>query len=127
MNVASLYAKKMFVADEGLPNAGTSVSGTDTYYSKKLDFLGAKVGAMHIWWTGTPTGTLTVWASNDDAAATDGDTQWVQQTIDVPTQPAGSADATIISLFHVGVRWVRVKYVNSSGTGVLRGLHTAKE
>lgn len=112
------------------PLNSTAVSSTNTYRSKRLDTLdGSRVG-LHISWTGTPTGTLTLWSTNQADANTDGsaDTGWVEETdITFPAQPAGSASGIMLHLFEVGARWVRLKYVNASGSGELRGTGVVKE
>lgn len=74
-------------------------------------------------WTGTPTGTFSLWRTNRPDANQDGtaDTGWDQ----VPTaevdftgkQPAGSASQSFIEISRVSAWKYRLKYVNASSSG----------
>ena len=103
-------------------DAGVAVSGTDTFYSDLI--AGGPAGldgfSLHLVWTGTPTGTFTLWASDrPDASLTD-DTDWVQFTTGITfTNPAGSASKGLYEVGNARSLKYRVKYVNASGTGTL--------
>lgn len=98
-----------------------AVSGTDTYYSDAFAARDGRAISFHLVWTGTPTGTLTLWYSNRPDADTTDDDDWVEDTTFAPTDPAGSASKGFYTLGNVTACRVRVKYVNGSGSGVLTG------
>jgi hypothetical protein len=65
-------------------------------------------------WTGTPTGVIKIQVSNDpelSATAT-----WVDLTVTLSTQPAGSAGNFAVDLT-LGYRSIRFVYTKTSGTG----------
>ncbi len=101
---------------------GVAVSGTTTYYSKVVSAEWGDGFSLHLRWTGTPTGTFTVWKTNvpNPDYATDDD--WVQDT---EFNGTGSlATGGVAAKFAASVlngknaKW-RVKYVNASGTGTV--------
>jgi hypothetical protein len=103
------------------------VSGTTVYYSKPISSEWGDGFSLHLVWTGTPTGTFTVWKSNkpDPNPATDAD--WVQD-LDFGTAGSlatgGVADEFAASALNAkNAKW-RVKYENASGTGVIFGWAT---
>jgi hypothetical protein len=99
---------------------GVAVSSTNTYYSKKVSGSNYLSGQMA--WTGTPTGTFTVWGSDkaEPNEATDAD--WFSITpTQAPANPAGAAAGTSFRVNEFNCKWKRVKYVNASGSGVLSG------
>lgn len=96
---------------------GVAVSGANTYYSNLFgggDFL---LWGLHFVWTGTPTGTFTLWKSNKANPSLADDTDWVQETGVVLTNPAGSASKAGNEVGNTAFRYYRVKYVNSASTG----------
>lgn len=98
----------------------TAVSGTTTYYSFATSLKNMSSASYQLVWTGTPTGTFTVWASNALKPLETDDTDWVQLTLAVAiTQPAGSASKDIVDMTDLPFGWVRVKYVNASSSGVV--------
>ncbi len=110
------------------PKTGATISGATTYYSKRLDCLGASRASFHLIWTSTVSGTPVVQSSNVDEAAADSDTGWVTESdVNFPTVPAGSASSTMVHVFENCARWLRIKYPNDSGSGTLRVIGTAKE
>lgn len=92
--------------------AGTMAT-TATIYSNiidmsKMDNIGAEVN-----WTGTPTGTITVYGSNSGA-------NWYSLFgSGVLTQPAGSASGYLINFNQYSYKYIMFKYVNASGSGSL--------
>jgi hypothetical protein len=102
----------------GTLTEGVAASSTNTYRSLKalLDGDAASLG-LEFETTGTLTGTWTLWYSNEMFPDETTDTDWTQDTSFVPTNPAGAASRFFSSLGNVNARWVRVKYVNASGTG----------
>jgi hypothetical protein len=101
-----------------------AVTGANTYYSKRIPMTPRSTGvSWHFEWSGTPTGTLTLWGTNKDLqgvqADAAADTDWVQITSFAPTNPAGSASKYGDTSSMAHFRFLRFKYVNSGGTGVL--------
>ena len=93
-------------------NAGV-MTGTATLTSDVVDLEGTLPASLEITWTSTAVGTLTVEVSNT------GDT-WVALTLDPAlVSPAGTAGTVFVSLADYRFKKLRVKYVNSSSTGVL--------
>lgn len=122
----SLYGTRLFFTTDGDSSGGQSngvtVSSTNTYYSAVFSAPYCLGFSISMEWTGTPTGTFTLWFSNKDNPILTTDADWNQDTTFAPTNPAGAAG----SMGDGGVgnaqagKW-RVKYVNASGTGVLTG------
>lgn len=101
---------------------GEAVTGAATFYGLKVR-LPRRDGrfSVHLGWTGTPTGTFTLWFSNLPNPGEADDSDWVQDTTWAPTNPAGSAGKSFVTTGNLAGEWVRVKYVNASGTGTLYG------
>lgn len=117
------HSSKIFGEESVGSNAekiGEAVSSTTTYYSTKVP-MSQRDGrqSVHIGWTGTPTGTLTLWYSNLDRPNEATDADWVQDTTWAPGNPAGSAGATFVPTGNLVGKWWRVRYVNASGSGTL--------
>lgn len=95
------------------------MSATGTVYSNPVDANGLVRASLHIVWTGTPTGTFTLWASNKLKPDASSDSDWVQVTSEWATiaNPAGAAGQMLIADQDMAYRWVRLKYVNASGSG----------
>ena len=78
-------------------------------------------GAIHLVWSGTPTGVFRVQASNDAVpAGTDpnalayADLTW----IDIDTEAvSGAAGSKIFRITDMGFRWIALQYDSTSGTG----------
>lgn len=98
---------------------GVAVTGTNTYYSTKFTSQWSDVFGMMVQWSGTPTGTLTLWASDKEMPSETDDADWVQDTTFSPTNPAGSAGKFRDNVANGVARWWRLKYVNASGSGTL--------
>lgn len=97
---------------------GVVVSGTDTYYSEPIGPRTTGFG-FHFQWTGTPTGTITLWRTNKPNPIETTDADWIQVTSFTPTNPAGSADKFGDEVSFTHFKRYRFKYVNASGTGTL--------
>lgn len=100
---------------------GVAVSSTNTYYSEMWSGEDADGQGLMLFWTGTPTGTLTMWATDKDNPILTSDADWVQDTTWTPTNPAGSASKFRTDSGNFKAFRKRVKYVNASGSGVLFG------
>lgn len=80
------------------------------------------VGSFQVIWTGTPTGSFVVEVSNADSDRSGATSNWVDiSSLITPTltAPAGSAGSMYINLDNIGAKYVRIRYVATSGTGVL--------
>ncbi|MCA1824405.1 MAG: hypothetical protein LC640_09130 [Frankia sp.] len=106
---------------------GVAVSGTTTYYGTPMDLLSILNPSLHLEWTGTPTGTFTIWASNKRQPNLANDADWFNPPLAVPiVQPAGSASKDFVDLTGWPFRWCRPKYVNASGTGTINAYPAGK-
>lgn len=116
---------KLFVtasADTQAPlTEGVAVSSTNTYYSKMWSGNNADSVALHLEWSGTPTGTFTMWFSDKPNPSEADDTDWVQDTSFSPTNPSGSASKFRDDMVIAPALRQRLKYVNASGSGTLKG------
>jgi hypothetical protein len=106
------------------PSDGVAVSGANTYYSKVFGAKNSDGQSIHLEWSGTPTGTLTLWCSDKPNPDEASDTDWVQDTSFTPSNPAGAAGKMLDSAGNMKSNLKRVKYVNSAGAGVLFGWAT---
>lgn len=95
-----------------LINAGV-MTGTTTLTSAAQNIENFDNTGLHVIWTGTPTGVFSVLCSIDNV------------TYDALTfnpalaQPAGSASSYLVNLNQVPFPYIKARYVNASGTGVL--------
>lgn len=105
----------------GLKSEGVAVSGTTTYYSKAWGAAGSTGQAMQLEWTGTPTGTFTLWWSSKPNPSMTDDADWIQDTDFAPVNPAGSASSFGDNAAIMNANLKRIKYVNASGSGTLKG------
>lgn len=98
---------------------GVAVTGTNTYYSDAIGPRTAGGFGFHFEWTGTPTGTLTMWRSNKPNPLETGDADWVQVTTFSPSNPAGAASKYGDEVTFTSYNRYRFKYVNTTGSGTL--------
>lgn len=103
----------------GVAQEGVAVSSTTTYYSGKISGKHADGYGLHVQYTGTPTGTLTLWMSDKPLPSETDDADWVQDTGFSPTNPAGAAGKFRDDTSNAKAGWKRLKYVNASGSGTL--------
>lgn len=100
---------------------GVAVSSTTVYYSEIWTGRDGASMDIQLFWTGDPTGVVTAWTSNKTNPSTADDTDWVADTAAfTAVNPAGSASKARELLTGSGLR-KRLKYTNSSGSGVLTG------
>lgn len=97
----------------------TAVTGANTYYSRPFAARDGQPVSFHLVWTGTPTGTFTLWYSNKPNADEADDDDWVQDTTWVATNPAGSASKAFHTVGNLVAERVRLKYVNSASSGAI--------
>jgi hypothetical protein len=107
------------VYTDGSMSGGVAVTGANTYYSAAIGAVDGQAVSFHLVWTGTPTGTFTLWYSNKPGADASDDDDWVQDTTFAPTNPAGSASKGFYTVGNLTALRARVKYVNSAGSGTL--------
>lgn len=89
------------------------MASTNTIYSQIIDLSKMDNVGLEVTWTGTPTGTLTVNVSNSGL-------NFYALTFNPSlTQPTGSADGIAINLNQLPFKYMMLKYINASGSGVL--------
>lgn len=97
---------------------GVDVSSTTTYRGTPTDIRNWTSISYDLSWTGTPTGTFTVWVTNKDVPDLTSDADWKQLSLTTAiTQPAGTASGDIVDITDIPYKWIRPKYVNASSTG----------
>jgi hypothetical protein len=107
--------------------AGTAVSSTNTYYSLATDLSVLKNASYDVYW-GTNVGTFTVQVSNKRAPVTSSDADWKALSLARPiTQPSGTSGGDYVDLSWLAFKWVRLKYVNISGSGNIQAFMLARE
>ena len=113
------------------PNAprtdGTAVSGSSTFYSSMWTGNRSDGYALSVFWTGTPTGTFTLWMTDKEHPDETNDNDWVQDTSFTPTNPAGSAGKFRDDAGNAKAYRKRLKYVNASGTGTVTAYVTVPQ
>ncbi len=103
---------------------GVSVSGTPTIYSELIAGLDADGAGVTFFTTGTLTGTWTAWVTDKPNPGLADDSDWVQDTLFVPTNPAGAASKFRDDTGNSKGYHKRFKYVNASGTGTIQAFAT---
>jgi len=108
-----------------------SMSGTSTIHSQVFDMRKNEGCSFQPIWTGTPTGTITIEVSLDYVPNLQSSTPinagtWTNIGASIPTQPAGSSGSTFIPIYAACTAWIRLTYVNASGTGAMSGMFMSK-
>lgn len=89
------------------------MSGTNTIYSNVQTVTQQHNIGLEVTWTGTPTGTISVLASESG-------NNFYPLTFNPPLiQPAGAAGGYLIDITQLAFRYYAVQYVNASGSGNL--------
>jgi hypothetical protein len=96
---------------------GTAVSSTNTYYSDIWTGEDADGFSLSVFYTGTPTGTFTLWFTDKPLPDPTNDNDWIQDTSFSPTNPAGAAGKFGDPAGNFKSYRKRLKYVNASGSG----------
>lgn len=91
-----------------------AMSGTNTIYSQIIDVSRMDNIGLEINWTGTPTGTISINVS--DSGINFYPLTSFNNTL---PQPAGSAGGYPVTLTMLPFKYLMLKYINISGTGVL--------
>lgn len=100
---------------------GAAMTSTNTVYSDVWTGLAADGYGLTLTWTGTPTGTFTLWMTDKPNPSLADDSDWTQDVTFTPTNPAGSAGKFRDDASNAKAWRKRIKYVNASGTGTLTG------
>lgn len=109
-------------SDQGSKSDGVTVTSTTTYYSKPFE-MSRGPASIHLEWTETVaslTGTFTLWYSDKIGASLANDTDWVQDTT-FPAPTVSGTGKVVISIADITALHVRLKYVNATGTGTMKG------
>lgn len=105
---------------------GVAVSSTNTYYSQVWHAHHATAYSLTQYYTGTLTGTFTLWYTDKRNPNLANDDDWVQDTTFSPTNPAGAAGKFGDQAGSFPALKKRLKYVNASGSGTLTGRVTSQ-
>lgn len=97
----------------GSGTVGGVMATTATIYSQIIDISKMDNIGLEVTWTGTPTGTFTVNVSNS------GISFYALTFSPALAQPAGSASGYAIDLNQIPFKYIMLKYINASGSGVL--------
>jgi len=96
-----------------------TISAAATYSSRSLDIAHLQCAAFQAVWTGTLTGSLIIEASLDG-------TNFDDLGISITAPPAGSAGHYLINMSDLAVKYVRMTYTHTSGTGLFTVYGSAK-
>jgi hypothetical protein len=122
---ANVYRTTGGASQEG--TNGVAVTNTGTTYSDITDVSSILNPSYHLEWSGTPTGTFTVWGSNKENPIAANDNDWFNPPLAVAiSQPAGSASKDFVDLSGWPFRKMRLKYVASAGAGVINAFVAGK-
>lgn len=100
-----------------------SVAPSTTVYSNPWNASMMTVNwAAQVLWTGTLSGTITLWYSNADRPGLANDTDWTQAPAgDFTAVATGGAAGSTVTSGTKPFRWLRFKYTHTSGVGKLFG------
>lgn len=103
----------------GATTGPVSVSSTNTYKTTPMSVVFLQSCSFQPVWTGTPTGTFTVYVSNDQI-------NWDLLPASVTGNPAGSAGHTTIPCYGFSTAWIQLWYTNASGSGTVAATFVGK-
>jgi hypothetical protein len=95
------------------------VNPSGTVYSAIFTAPNSDGYSLSVFYTGTLSGTFTLWWSDVPFASQADDTQWIQDTNFSPVNPSGSAGSFGDEAGNSKGFYKRLKYVNSSGSGTI--------
>ena len=98
-----------------------TMSSTNVIYSNIIDLSNMDNIGLEITWTGTPTGTLAIMASDS------GVNFFAVTPSPALSQPAGSASGELTGFNQFQHRYIYVMYTNTSGSGVLTVMMTQRD
>lgn len=90
-----------------------AMASTNTIYTNIQDLSNTDNQGLEIFWTGTPTGTISILGSESGVSF------FALTFTPALTQPAGSAGGYGVNLNQFPWRYLMLQYVNASGTGTL--------
>lgn len=100
-----------------------AVSSTTTYTSAASNILNLDNIGIQCNFTSTPTGTLTIEVSLDHAETATGEItvagNWITVSNSSTSISSGSPTNVYYDLNQLSAPWVRLKYINASGSGTL--------
>ena len=97
-----------------------AMASTNAIVSEPLNMERVDNVGLEVEWTGNPTGAFVLEASNKYDPIRNASATFKAITLaDPPDDPAGSASGWLLDLNQIPFRWVRLRYTNASGTGVL--------
>lgn len=110
------------VASDGVAMVGATVNYSQKWGGRMVTPGSGGGNYSHsLEWTGTPTGVFSLWNSDKENPDETTDTDWTEDTTYTPTNPAGSASKFQQDKVAKSALWKRIKYINTSGVGVLKG------
>jgi hypothetical protein len=105
--------------------SGAVMTGTNVLTSSVIDTWMADQAGLEIQWTGTPSGTFLMKASNQYDPANNPNATFITvgavmtPAFPIPAGAPGTYIGSISVLVALPQRWLRVEYTNSSGSGIL--------
>jgi hypothetical protein len=106
----------------GKTTVGDASQTTETTWTGKI----GKMLAIQLWWTGTPTGVLTVQLSNDAKGIRVAQTLTISDFTPAMTNPAGGASNTCGEI-ETAFKYSKIVYTYTSGTGTIAGFISDEE
>lgn len=103
---------------------GLAVSGAATHYSEVWTGENQDGYALTVFYTGTPTGTFTLWMTDKPNPSLADDSDWVQDTTFVASNPAGAAGKFRDDAANAKAARKRLKYVHAAGSGTVSAFVT---
>lgn len=102
------------------------MTGTSTITSLVTEIRGFDNIAYEIDFTGTPTGTFSVEVSNSYDPITNPNQVFIPLVLSPVPVASGTAGFIGIDINQSGFQWIKLVYVNISGSGVLNSFVTGK-
>lgn len=104
------------------------MTGTASLLSAAQSLTSLDNAGIEITWTGTPTGTISILGSVSEIILDAPAINYYELSFNPALgQPAGSADGYLIDLNQFPFPYVKVQYVNNSGSGVLNAYLFGKD
>lgn len=102
-----------------------SMTGTTTLTSSVVDIRWFDNVGIQCNWTGTPTGTFYIDVSLDYTAGQNAG-NWTTIPVVPGPAPAGAAGTAYVDVIQTAAAYIRLRYTNATGTGVLNVLLMGK-
>jgi hypothetical protein len=117
MTPVKLYTTRSGSDSNAPATDGVAVSSTNTFYSDTWTGEDADGYSLSVFYTGTPTGTFTLWFTDKPLPDPANDNDWIQDATFTPVNPAGAAGKFGVPAGTQRGYRKRLKYVNASGSG----------